>query len=163
MVCRFSFCSWWHASRLIPSLGVDFELPDRCGVYVCACWVYWWPRFWYQVTQMGAQENIESDVEIPRATNVVEAMADGAMYELRIALRWVRHFWRYQCNCNAEWRPGIVGGWFGVNPKLRTYSRLCVAPLHGWSVCHGLRLWLQARWSMLQIRCPGTSLWLSSS
>lgn len=39
-----------------------------------------------------AQENIESDVEIPRATNVVEAMADGAMSDFVLPLRWVRHF-----------------------------------------------------------------------
>ncbi|MCZ8486122.1 hypothetical protein O9993_13600 [Vibrio lentus] len=35
-----------------------------------------------------AQENIESDVEIPRATNVVEAMADGAMSDFVLPLQW---------------------------------------------------------------------------
>ncbi|HAH03301.1 MAG TPA: NupC/NupG family nucleoside CNT transporter, partial [Vibrio sp.] len=63
-----------------------------------------------------AQENIESDVEIPRATNVVEAMADGAMSGLRIAVAVGATLLAFiSVIAMLNGLLGIVGGWFGVN------------------------------------------------
>lgn len=62
-----------------------------------------------------AQENIESDVEIPRATNVVEAMADGAMSGLRIAVAVGATLLAFiSVIAMLNGLLGIVGGWFGV-------------------------------------------------
>ncbi len=73
------------------------------------------------------QENIESDVEIPRATK--RSWGNG---------RW-GYVWTsycrcggcdtsclYQCDCNAEWLARYCWGLVWRKPKLRAYPRLCV-------------------------------------
>ncbi|MCX2760968.1 NupC/NupG family nucleoside CNT transporter [Vibrio sp. Sgm 22] len=77
-----------------------------------------------------AQENIESDVEIPRATNVVEAMADGAMSGLRIAVAvgaTLLAFISVIAMLNGI--LGIVGGWFGVNLSFELILGYVFAPV----------------------------------
>ena len=76
------------------------------------------------------QENIESDVEIPRATNVVEAMADGAMSGLRIAVAvgaTLLAFISVIAMLNGV--LGIVGGWFGVNLSFELLLGYVFAPV----------------------------------
>ena len=77
-----------------------------------------------------AQENIESDVEIPRATNVVEAMADGAMSGLRIAVAVGATLLAFiSVIAMLNGLLGIVGGWFGVNLSFELILGYVFAPV----------------------------------
>ena len=77
-----------------------------------------------------AQENIESDVEIPRATNVVEAMADGAMSGLRIAVAVGATLLAFiSVIAMLNGLLGIVGGWFGVNLSFELLLGYVFAPV----------------------------------
>lgn len=76
------------------------------------------------------QENIESDVEIPRATNVVEAMADGAMSGLRIAVAVGATLLAFiSVIAMLNGLLGIVGGWFGVNLSFELILGYVFAPV----------------------------------
>ncbi|WP_434566076.1 NupC/NupG family nucleoside CNT transporter [Vibrio chagasii] len=76
------------------------------------------------------QENIESDVEIPRATNVVEAMADGAMSGLRIAVAVGATLLAFiSVIAMLNGLLGIVGGWFGVNLSFELLLGYVFAPI----------------------------------
>ena len=76
------------------------------------------------------QENIESDVEIPRATNVVEAMADGAMSGLRIAVAVGATLLAFiSVIAMLNGLLGIVGGWFGVNLSFELLLGYVFAPV----------------------------------
>lgn len=76
------------------------------------------------------QENIESDVEIPRATNVVEAMADGAMSGLRIAVAVGATLLAFiSVITMLNGLLGIVGGWFGVNLSFELLLGYVFAPV----------------------------------
>jgi CNT family concentrative nucleoside transporter len=77
-----------------------------------------------------AQENIESDVEIPRATNVVEAMADGAMSGLRIAVAVGATLLAFiSVIAMLNGLLGIVGGWFGVHLSFELILGYVFAPV----------------------------------
>ncbi|MDA0143197.1 MAG: NupC/NupG family nucleoside CNT transporter [Vibrio toranzoniae] len=77
-----------------------------------------------------AQENIESDVEIPRATNVVEAMADGAMSGLRIAVAVGATLLAFiSVIAMLNGLLGIVGGWFGVTLSFELILGYVFAPV----------------------------------
>ncbi|CAK2005772.1 NupC/NupG family nucleoside CNT transporter [Vibrio crassostreae] len=77
-----------------------------------------------------AQENIESDVEIPRATNVVEAMADGAMSGLRIAVAVGATLLAFiSVIAMLNGLLGIVGVWFGVNLSFELILGYVFAPV----------------------------------
>ncbi|MFS1461649.1 NupC/NupG family nucleoside CNT transporter [Vibrio lentus] len=77
-----------------------------------------------------AQENIESDVEIPRATNVVEAMADGAMSGLRIAVAVGATLLAFiSVIAMLNGLLGIVGGWFGVSLSFELILGYVFAPV----------------------------------
>ncbi|MEZ9577276.1 MULTISPECIES: NupC/NupG family nucleoside CNT transporter [unclassified Vibrio] len=77
-----------------------------------------------------AQENVESDVEIPRATNVVEAMADGAMSGLRIAVAVGATLLAFiSVIAMLNGLLGIVGGWFGVNLSFELILGYVFAPV----------------------------------
>ncbi|MFA0323514.1 NupC/NupG family nucleoside CNT transporter [Vibrio splendidus] len=77
-----------------------------------------------------AQENIESDVEIPRATNVVEAMADGAMSGLRIAVAVGATLLAFiSVIAMLNGLLGIVGGWFGVKLSFELILGYVFAPV----------------------------------
>ncbi|MDH5895320.1 NupC/NupG family nucleoside CNT transporter [Vibrio splendidus] len=77
-----------------------------------------------------SQENIESDVEIPRATNVVEAMADGAMSGLRIAVAVGATLLAFiSVIAMLNGLLGIVGGWFGVNLSFELILGYVFAPV----------------------------------
>ncbi|MDP2502689.1 transporter [Vibrio splendidus] len=77
-----------------------------------------------------AQENIESDVEIPRATNVVEAMADGAMSGLHIAVAVGATLLAFiSVIAMLNGLLGIVGGWFGVNLSFELILGYVFAPV----------------------------------
>ncbi|NAZ46162.1 NupC/NupG family nucleoside CNT transporter [Vibrio toranzoniae] len=77
-----------------------------------------------------AQENIESDVEIPRATNVVEAMADGAMSGLRIAVAVGATLLAFiSVIAMLNGLLGIVGGWFGVTLSFELILGYAFAPV----------------------------------
>ncbi|MEZ8945941.1 NupC/NupG family nucleoside CNT transporter [Vibrio sp. 10N.247.311.12] len=77
-----------------------------------------------------AQENIESDVEIPRATNVVEAMADGAKSGLRIAVAVGATLLAFiSVIAMLNGLLGIVGGWFGVNLSFELILGYVFAPV----------------------------------
>ncbi|CAK2611329.1 putative pseudouridine transporter [Vibrio crassostreae] len=77
-----------------------------------------------------AQENIESDVEIPRATNVVEAMADGAMSGLRIAVAVGATLLAFiSVIAMLNGLLGSVGGWFGVNLSFELILGYVFAPV----------------------------------
>ena len=77
-----------------------------------------------------AQENIESDVEIPRATNVVEAMADGAMSGLRIAVAVGATLLAFiSVIAMLNGLLGTVGGWFGVNLSFELILGYVFAPV----------------------------------
>ncbi|ARP37653.1 NupC/NupG family nucleoside CNT transporter [Vibrio syngnathi] len=76
------------------------------------------------------QENIESGVEIPRATNVVEAMADGAMSGLRIAVAVGATLLAFiSVIAMLNGLLGIVGGWFGVNLSFELILGYVFAPV----------------------------------
>ncbi len=76
------------------------------------------------------QENIESDVEIPRATNVVEAMADGAMSGLRIAVAVGATLLAFiSVIAMLNGLLGIVGGWFGINLSFELLLGYVFAPV----------------------------------
>ncbi|CAH6846286.1 putative pseudouridine transporter [Vibrio chagasii] len=76
------------------------------------------------------QENIESDVEIPRATNVVEAMADGAMSGLRIAVAVGATLLAFiSVIAMLNGLLGIVGGWFGVHLSFELILGYVFAPV----------------------------------
>ncbi|MEZ8366937.1 NupC/NupG family nucleoside CNT transporter [Vibrio cyclitrophicus] len=77
-----------------------------------------------------AQENIESDVEIPRATNVVEAMADGAMSGLRIAVAVGATLLAFiSVIAMLNGLLGIAGDWFGVNLSFELILGYVFAPV----------------------------------
>ncbi|MCF7503358.1 NupC/NupG family nucleoside CNT transporter [Vibrio sp. L3-7] len=77
-----------------------------------------------------AQENIEFDVEIPRATNVVEAMADGAMSGLRIAVAVGATLLAFiSVIAMLNGLLGTVGGWFGVNLSFELILGYVFAPV----------------------------------
>ncbi|MEZ8040614.1 NupC/NupG family nucleoside CNT transporter [Vibrio sp. 10N.222.54.F12] len=76
------------------------------------------------------QEDIESGVEIPRATNVVEAMADGAMSGLRIAVAVGATLLAFiSVIAMLNGLLGIVGGWFGVNLSFELILGYVFAPV----------------------------------
>ncbi|CAV17896.1 NupC/NupG family nucleoside CNT transporter [Vibrio atlanticus] len=76
------------------------------------------------------QENIESGVDIPRATNVVEAMADGAMSGLRIAVAVGATLLAFiSVIAMLNGLLGIVGGWFGVNLSFELILGYVFAPV----------------------------------
>ncbi|WP_135384020.1 NupC/NupG family nucleoside CNT transporter [Vibrio tasmaniensis] len=76
------------------------------------------------------QENIESGVEIPRATNVVEAMADGAMSGLRIAVAVGATLLAFiSVIAMLNGLLGIFGGWFGVNLSFELILGYVFAPV----------------------------------
>ncbi|MBE8605058.1 NupC/NupG family nucleoside CNT transporter [Vibrio cyclitrophicus] len=77
-----------------------------------------------------AQENIESDVEIPRATNVVEAMADGAMSGLRIAVAVGATLLAFiSVIAMLNGLLGMAGDWFGVNLSFELILGYVFAPV----------------------------------
>ncbi|MGF1753498.1 NupC/NupG family nucleoside CNT transporter [Vibrio makurazakiensis] len=60
-------------------------------------------------------ENIETDIELPKATNVVEAMADGAMSGVRIAVAVGATLLAFiSVIAMLNGLLGYIGGWFGV-------------------------------------------------
>ena len=76
------------------------------------------------------QESIESDVEIPRATNVVEAMADGAMSGLRIAVAVGATLLAFvSVIAMLNGMLGAVGGWFGVDLSFELILGYVFAPV----------------------------------
>ncbi|MEZ8815617.1 NupC/NupG family nucleoside CNT transporter [Vibrio cyclitrophicus] len=77
-----------------------------------------------------AQENIEPDVEIPRATNVVEAMADGAMSGLRIAVAVGATLLAFiSVIAMLNGLLGMAGDWFGVNLSFELILGYVFAPV----------------------------------
>ncbi|MEZ9166320.1 NupC/NupG family nucleoside CNT transporter [Vibrio cyclitrophicus] len=77
-----------------------------------------------------AQENIESDVKIPRATNVVEAMADGAMSGLRIAVAVGATLLAFiSVIAMLNGLLGMAGDWFGVNLSFELILGYVFAPV----------------------------------
>ncbi|MDK9739778.1 NupC/NupG family nucleoside CNT transporter [Vibrio sp. D404a] len=76
------------------------------------------------------QESIESDVEIPRATNVVEAMADGAMSGLRIAVAVGATLLAFvSVIAMLNGMLGAVGDWFGVDLSFELILGYVFAPV----------------------------------
>ena len=75
-------------------------------------------------------ENIESDVELPRATNVVEAMADGAMSGLRIAVAVGATLLAFiSVIAMLNGLLGYVGSWFGIALSFEMILGYMFAPI----------------------------------
>ncbi|WP_394247454.1 NupC/NupG family nucleoside CNT transporter [Vibrio profundi] len=75
-------------------------------------------------------ENIESDVELPRATNVVEAMADGAMSGLKIAVAVGATLLAFiSVIAMLNGLLGYVGSWFGIALSFELILGYLFAPI----------------------------------
>lgn len=75
-------------------------------------------------------ENIESDVELPRATNVVEAMADGAMSGLKIAVAVGATLLAFiSVIAMLNGLLGYVGSWFGIALSFEMILGYMFAPI----------------------------------
>ncbi|MFA0717561.1 NupC/NupG family nucleoside CNT transporter [Vibrio splendidus] len=111
------------------SLGVDLNYPIAAA-FMSAPAGLLMAKILVPGSADEAQENIESDVEIPRATNVVEAMADGAMSGLRIAVAVGATLLAFiSVIAMLNGLLGIVGGWFGVNLSFELILGYVFAPV----------------------------------